>query len=90
VGEARILGLIGALELTPDKAARAKFPKLGEIGVVCRDAAYREGLVLRATGDTMLIAPPFILSESEADTLVDRTRVALDAAWHEVKQRGWA
>jgi putrescine aminotransferase len=90
VGEARILGLIGGLELTPDKATRAKFPKPGEIGVVCRDAAYREGLVLRATGDCMLIAPPFILSESEADTLVERARRALDATWDDVRRRGWA
>jgi putrescine aminotransferase len=89
VGEARIVGLIGALELTPDKVLRAKFPKVGEIGTVCRDAAYREGLVLRATGDCMLIAPPFVLSEAEADLLVDRTRRALDAALAEAERRNW-
>jgi putrescine aminotransferase len=86
VGEARMVGLIGALELTPDKAARAKFPKPGEVGTFCRDAAYREGLILRATGDCMLIAPPFVLTEAEADMLVERTRRALDATWQEVKK----
>jgi putrescine aminotransferase len=89
VGEARMVGLIGALELTPDKAARAKFPKSGEIGTFCRDAAYRAGLVLRATGDCMLVAPPFVLSEEEADTLVARTKHALDAALLEARARGW-
>ncbi len=89
VGEARIVGLIGALELTPDKVLRAKFPKVGEIGTFCRDAAYREGLVLRATGDCMLIAPPFVLSEAEADLLVERTRRALDAALVEAERRNW-
>ena len=74
VGEARMVGLIGGLELTPDKVARARFPKAGEAGVICRDIAYRAGLVLRATGDCMLVAPPFVLSEAEADTLVARTR----------------
>jgi putrescine aminotransferase len=87
VGEARLVGLIGALELTPDKATRARFPKPGEIGTFCRDAAYREGLVLRATGDCMLIAPPFVLSEAEADLLVDRTTRALDATVAEIHRR---
>ena len=78
VGEARMVGLIGALELTPDKATRARFPKPGTVGTLCRDAAYRHGLVLRATGDCMLVAPPFVLSEAEADLLVARTVAALD------------
>ena len=89
VGEARLVGLIGALELTPDKALRARFPKAGVIGTFCRDVAYRAGLVLRATDDCMLIAPPFVLSEGEADLLVERTRLALDGALEEARRRGW-
>ncbi len=89
VGEARMVGLMGALELTPDKAARARFPKAGEAGTVCRDTAYRAGLILRATGDCMLAAPPFVLSEAEADTLVARTRQALDGTLEEMRRRGW-
>ena len=89
VGEARMVGLIGGLELTPDKAARARFPKTGEIAVFCRDTAYRNGLILRATGDCMLVSPPFVLSEDEADILVARTRHALDAAHQEARRRGW-
>jgi putrescine aminotransferase len=89
VGEARMVGLIGALELTPDKVRRARFPKAGEIGTVCRDIAYGMGLILRATGDCMLVAPPFVLSESEADELVARTRAALDGTLEEVRRRGW-
>jgi len=49
VGEARMVGMIGGLELTPDKAKRARFPKIGEAGTMCRDLAYKQGLVLRAT-----------------------------------------
>jgi putrescine aminotransferase len=84
-----MIGLIGGLELTPDKATRARFPKAGEVGVLCRDAAYRAGLVLRATGDCMLIAPPFVLSEEEADLLIARARHALDETLAEVQRRGW-
>ena len=89
VGEARMVGLIGALELTPDKASRARFPKPGALGTICRDIAYRAGLILRATGDCMLAAPPFVLSETEADMLVDRTRQALDGALEEARHHGW-
>jgi putrescine aminotransferase len=89
VGEARMVGLIGALELTPDKSLRARFPKPGEIGTFCRDVAYRAGLILRATGDCMLVAPPFVLSEPEANLLIERTRLALDGALEEVLKRGW-
>jgi adenosylmethionine-8-amino-7-oxononanoate aminotransferase len=37
----------------------------------------------------MLIAPPFVLSEAEADMLVERTKHALDAALAETMRLGW-
>ncbi len=88
VGEARMVGLMGGLELTPDKVLRTRFPKPGHIGTLCRDAAYRAGLILRATGDCMLVAPPFVLSEAEADIIVDRTRAALDETLAEARRVG--
>ncbi len=89
VGEARMVGLLGALELTPDKASRAKFAKFDDVGSMCRDFAYQRGLILRATGATMLTAPPYILSEAEADILVDTARDALDDTEAELLRRGW-
>jgi putrescine aminotransferase len=89
VGEARMVGLLGGLELTPDKAARAKFAKFDDVGSLCRDFAYERGLILRATGSTMLTAPPYILSESEADLLVETARHALDDTEAELERRGW-
>lgn len=88
VGEARIVGLIGALELTPDKKTRGKFAKTGTAGNLCRDIAYQAGLVLRATGDTLLIAPPFILSRTEADELITLTRQSLDEGYAKLKSQG--
>jgi adenosylmethionine-8-amino-7-oxononanoate aminotransferase len=37
----------------------------------------------------MLIAPPFVLSESEADLLVERTKGALDETLEEAIRLGW-
>ncbi len=89
VGEARMVGLMGGLELSPDKVVRARFARVGEVGVLCRDFAYEAGLILRATGDCMLVAPPFVLSEGEADLLVARVRGALDRTLEVVRGRGW-
>jgi putrescine aminotransferase len=89
VGEARMVGLLGGLELTPDRATRAKFAKIDEVGSMCRDFAYQRGLILRATGSTMLTAPPYILSESEADQLVTIAHAALDDTAEELTRRGW-
>jgi len=89
VGEARMVGLLGGLELTPDKASRARFAKYDDVGSLCRDFAYKRGLILRATGSTMLTAPPYILSESDADYLIDTARAALDDTHAELTKRGW-
>ncbi|TDQ51151.1 aspartate aminotransferase family protein [Permianibacter aggregans] len=79
VGEVRNIGLIGAIELVADKHTRKRCGKLGDTGSLCRDMALREGLILRATGDTMLLSPPLIISGAEIDELVAKTRLALDA-----------
>ena len=71
-------GMIGALELVADKTTMARFPDEGSTGTRARDISVANGLVMRAVRDTMLISPPLILTEDEADTLVDRARQTLD------------
>ena len=78
VGEARTLGLVGALELVKDKGGRARFDDKCTAGAVCRDMSIKNGLVMRATGDTMIIAPPLILDTAQIDELVEKARRALD------------
>jgi putrescine aminotransferase len=86
VGEARNLGLFGALELVKNKETRERFAPGGHAGIVCRQASLNNGLVMRATGDTMIIAPPLICTTGEIDTLVERARKALDEAWLELRE----
>ncbi|MEZ5441330.1 MAG: aspartate aminotransferase family protein [Lysobacterales bacterium] len=78
VGEARIVGMVGALELVADKASRRYFDDRGRVGGLCRDLALRNGLILRATGDAMLLSPPLVIDRSQIDELVDKTRRTLD------------
>jgi putrescine---pyruvate transaminase len=85
VGEVRSVGLLGAIELVKNKTTRERFPKPGSTGTVCRDHALRTGLVLRATGDTMLLSPPLVITEPQLDELLSKTRMALDLT---AKDRG--
>ena len=78
VGEARMVGLVGALELVADKETMARFPADRSAGMTCRDFSVQGGLVMRAVGDSMIISPPLSISEQECDVLIDRVRAALD------------
>jgi 4-aminobutyrate--pyruvate transaminase len=78
VGEARGMGLVGAVEMVADKPSRRSFdPKQG-VGPRCVRFAEEEGLILRPLGDAVSICPPLIISEDEIDLLFDRLTRALD------------
>ena len=85
VGETRSVGLIGAIELSNDKAKRGRFAKPGRVGSMCRDNCIRNGLIMRACWDTMVLSPPLVISRQEIDKIVQLARVALDATYAEVK-----
>jgi len=78
IGETRMVGLLGAMELVADKESLQRFPKDAGAGTMCRDLAVEAGLVMRAVGDTMVVSPPLTLSHEEADELVDKAWTALD------------
>jgi putrescine aminotransferase len=78
VGEARIAGMVGALELVPDKSKRQFFADRGSVGVVCRDFALKEGLILRATWDAMLLSPPLVMTTAQVDEMFDKVWTALN------------
>jgi putrescine aminotransferase len=78
VGEARSVGLIGAIELVMDKTARETFPENREVGLTCRNHCIKNGLVMRAVRDIMVLSPPLIISEAEIDEIGARAKKALD------------
>ncbi|MCD6008299.1 aspartate aminotransferase family protein [Halomonas sp. IOP_31] len=78
VGEARSLGLIGALELVADKASGERFARTLAAGNLCRDLCFQNGLVMRSVGDTMIISPPLVIRHEQIDELVALARRALD------------
>ena len=78
VGEARGVGLIGALELVADKGQKTAFDPARMVGAMAAKAAQENGVILRAMGDTVAFAPPLVITRSEIDDLFSRVRTALD------------
>ncbi|WP_220805197.1 aminotransferase class III-fold pyridoxal phosphate-dependent enzyme, partial [Pseudomonas sp. NCCP-436] len=85
VGEVRGLGMLGAIELVQDRAKRQRYPGEVGVGMICRGHCFDNGLVMRAVGDTMIIAPPLVISEAEIDELVEKARKCLDLTWEQVR-----
>ena len=77
VGEARGIGLIGALEFVADKATKAAFAPPGSYGGRLAELCQEEGLIIRAIGDIIAFCPPLIITASEIDAMFDRFGKAL-------------
>lgn len=92
VGEAKIVGMMGSIALTPDKAARAAFAAdAGTVGYMVRERCFANNLVMRHVGDRMIISPPLVISKSEIDLLIERAWQSLDEGMAGVKDAGlWA
>jgi 4-aminobutyrate--pyruvate transaminase len=78
VGEARGVGLIGALELVADKASKAAFAQPGSVGGKLAELCHEEGLIIRAIGEIIAFCPPLIITSNEIDEMFARFGRALD------------
>ena len=87
VGQARGLGLIGAIELAEDPAARKPFdPKRG-VGAYFVRRAQAHGLIVRVlAGDVIAFSPPLVISEAEIDFMLERAERALGDTLSWVRQ----
>ncbi len=78
VGDTRMVGLMGAFEIVKNKDPIERFEEKQGAGAAFRDLLIEDGVCMRAVGDTIICAPPFILSHAEADELIDKTIATLD------------
>jgi putrescine aminotransferase len=89
VGEAQTCGLMGALLLVRDKAGRGTpFPAELEVGMRCRAHCFREGLIMRAVGDRMIVAPPLVITRGQIDELARLVQRCLDLTLDELRREG--
>lgn len=78
VGEVRGLGMLAAMELVEDKDTHAPFPRARQVGTICRDHCFANGLVMRAIRDTMVLSPPLVITEAEVDELLAKAKLCID------------
>ncbi|MCO5732443.1 aspartate aminotransferase family protein [Rhizobium sp. SSA_523] len=78
VGETSAVGLLGAVQLTLEKSTRTRFSRPGDIGMVVRNFCFRDGVILRAAADRILLAPAFTITRDEIDHIVRTLRAVLD------------
>ena len=90
VGEVQTCGLMGALQLVKDKAAGTPFDAALELGMVCRGHCFGNGLIMRAVGDRMIIAPPLVITRTQIDEMTALIQRCLDLTLADVARNGWA
>jgi len=89
VGEARGVGLVGAVHLTAAKASRAALPPAAGIGPLIQQSAMDRGVLLRAAPDAVYVCSPLIITRAEIDELVEALKAALDDGHAEAERRGF-
>jgi len=91
VGEARGIGLLGAVELVADKATKAPFDVKAGVGPRAASECQKAGLITRALpGNALALCPPLVISEAEIDELFNRLETALNATEAWVAKEGLA
>jgi 4-aminobutyrate--pyruvate transaminase len=88
VGDARGLGLIGAVELVADKSTKDSFPPTAGVAQYAGNRALSHGVMTRALGDTVNMCPPLIIEPPQIDQLFDGIAAALDDTLAWVRQSG--
>ena len=87
VGEAKIVGMMGSIALTPNKINRARFSApSGTVGYICRERCFANNLIMRHVGDRMIISPPLIIDKEQIDILIERAWKSLDEGMSNVKE----
>jgi putrescine aminotransferase len=87
VGQAQTCGLMAALQLVKSKAPLAKFDASVEVGMICRAHCFAQGLIMRAVGDRMIIAPPLVITRAQIDEMVGLIEKCLDLTLAELRHR---
>jgi putrescine aminotransferase len=93
VGMVNSCGFVAGLNLVRKKAANVHdcelFDPAQGVGMICRGYMFDNGMIMRAVGDRMIIAPPLVMSRAQIDEMIAKIRFCLDATLADLRQRGW-
>jgi len=89
VGEVQTCGLMGALQLVADHDRGTPFDATVGIGMVCRGHCFANGLIMRAVGQRMIVAPPLVITREQIDQMMVLIRHCLDLTLADARTQGW-
>jgi putrescine aminotransferase len=88
VGMAETCGFMAGMVLVRNKKTRERFTDEDGVGLICRGHCFASGLIMRAVGDRMIIAPPLIMTIADIDEMMRRIHKALDLTLKDLKVKG--
>jgi putrescine aminotransferase len=89
VGGAETCGFVGAITLVRNAHTREAFAPDLAVGMVCRGHCFRSGLIMRAVGDRMIIAPPLVMTHAQIDEMMALIRHCLDLTLRDAQANRW-
>ena len=79
------VGLLAGIALVKDRDSKTFFGPDTDVGTVCRDHCFRNGLIMRACGNRMVLSPPLVITPAQVDEIIDKARKCLDLTCADVK-----
>jgi putrescine aminotransferase len=89
VGVAETCGFTAGLVLVKNKQTRECFAENLGVGMVCRGHCFGNGLIMRAVGDRMIIAPPLTMTHAQIDEMIDLIWKCLDLTYADAQKNNW-
>lgn len=93
VGYADSIGFVAGLNLVRKKADVVHdcvlFDDAQSVGMICRGYMFNNGMIMRAVGDRMIIAPPLCMTVAQIDEMIELIRSCLDQTLMDLQGRGW-
>lgn len=84
IGELRGVGFMWALEAVKDKATKLPFDGSLSVSERIANACTDAGLICRPLGQSIVLCPPFILTEPQMDEMLDKLESALKTVFAQV------
>jgi adenosylmethionine-8-amino-7-oxononanoate aminotransferase len=80
VGDVRVLGGVGAIELVSDKITKSTGGHLDSMGPTLAAAFLDRGLLLRPLGNVLYFMPPYVITDSEAEWAIGQIAQVLSGS----------
>ena len=77
VGDVRVIGGVGIIELVTDRVTKSASGYLDQMGPRLTAAFLDRGLLLRPLGNVLYFMPPYVITESETAWVIDQIAAVL-------------